>query len=172
MSFPPLALDFQTTLAAWRRVPRLRARIQAAARATAEHLPSPLRSPATATILLTGNAKVRQLNFDFRGIDKPTNVLSFPQFSPGELRSLGKKKETVELGDIALAYQTVVAEAKTEGKPLLDHAAHLVIHGLLHLFGYNHEQDTPAARMEKAEREIMNSLGLPDPYAPFEENFR
>jgi probable rRNA maturation factor len=168
-----ITLDFRITHAAWRRLPRLRARMQAAALATSAHLPASLRIPSAATILLTGDAKVRQLNFDFRGIDKPTNVLSFPQFSPTEIRRLGKNKEIVELGDIALAYQTVAAESKKESKFLMDHATHLVIHGLLHLLGYNHEQETFAKRMEKAEGEIMKSLGLSDPYAPSsEENIR
>jgi probable rRNA maturation factor len=158
-------LDFQIALPSWRKIPRLRSRLLAAARATAEHLGQGLRAPATATVLLAGNAKVRQLNHDFRGIDKTTNVLSFPQHSPRDVRKLARKAEALELGDIALAYQYVVAEAKNEDKPLLDHATHLLIHGLLHLFGYNHDEDAEAVRMEKAEIKIMKSLGLPHPYA-------
>jgi probable rRNA maturation factor len=159
-------LDIQTTVAAWRRFPRLCARLQSAAQATLDRVPSALRFPAQASVLLTGNAKVRQLNRDFRGTDQATNVLSFPQFSPAEIRRFRKQKDIVQLGDIALAYQYVAAEAKREDKLLIDHATHLVIHGLLHLFGYDHGRDGESALMEKMEIEIMKSLGLPDPYAP------
>ncbi|MDR3423934.1 MAG: rRNA maturation RNase YbeY [Alphaproteobacteria bacterium] len=166
MPDPSPLLDIQTTVASWRRVPRLRARLQKAAQATLAHLPQKLRFPVSATILLAGNAKVRQLNNDFRGIDKPTNVLSFPQFSPADLPRLGKRGEIIELGDIAIAYQYVVAEAKADNKLLTDHLTHLIIHGLLHLFGYNHLNNRDAEQMENLETKIMNSLGLPDPYAP------
>ena len=165
MPIPRPLLDFQITVASWRRISRLRARLQLAAQATIDRLPKTMRFPVTATVLLTGNAKVRQLNHDFRGLDKATNVLSFPQFSPTELSHLGKQKNVVELGDIALAYQYVVAEAKSDNKLLIDHITHLVIHGLLHLFGYDHTKDRDARQMEKLEIEIMDALGLQDPYA-------
>jgi probable rRNA maturation factor len=164
----PLALlDFQITVAAWRRIPRLRARLLAAAQTTVNYLPKKFRVPFTATILLTGNAKVRQLNHDFRGIDKLTNVLSFPQFDPDALPKHGKQKYRIELGGIALAYQYIAAEAKNDDKILINHIIHLVIHGILHLFGYDHMGDKEAAAMEKREIKIMKALGLPDPYAPF-----
>lgn len=159
-------LEFQVTLASWRRVPRLRARLQLAAQTTLDHLPKKLHFPFTATVLLTGNAKVRQLNHDFRGMDKATNVLSFPQYDPAELPRLAKQKGPVELGDIALAYQYVVSEAKNDNKLLINHITHLVIHGLLHLFGYDHLNDKDAGQMEKLEIEIMRELDLPNPYAP------
>ncbi len=161
-----IVLDIQRPLAAWSRIPRLGARLQKAAQAVAERASAPRTLSASATVLLAGNARVRQLNCDFRGIDKATNVLSFPQFSR---RGLGrqKAKTAVELGDIALAYQYVVAEAKKEGKPLPDHVTHLVIHGLLHLLGYDHGNEKDASRMERKEIEIMKALGLPDPYAPY-----
>jgi len=164
---PPLmlVLDIQTPVSSWKRVPQLRARLQKAAQATQAYLPALTRVSATATILLTGNTKVRQLNFDFRGINRATNVLSFPQFLPQELRTK-KQKAPIALGDIALAYQYVASEASTENKLLIDHVTHLVVHGLLHLFGYDHIRDTDARRMEKAEIEIMKSLGLSNPYAP------
>ena len=166
MPDPTASLDFQITLAAWRRVPRLRTRLQQAAQATLDHLPKKLRFPATATVLLAGNAKIRLLNHDFRGIDQATNVLSFPQFSPEALPRLGKQKNAVELGDIALAYHYVAAEAKKDGRLLIDHITHLVIHGFLHLFGYDHLCDHDAEKMEKLEIKIMKALSLPDPYAP------
>ena len=158
-------LDIQTTIAGWRRIPRLRARLLQAASATADHLPKKLRFPFTCNVLLTSDARLRQLNRDFRGIDKATNVLSFPQFSPAELPKLGKYGEMVELGDIALAYQYIVAEARRDHKLLINHVTHLVIHGLLHNFGYDHMMKAPAEDMEKLEIKIMRSLGLPDPYA-------
>lgn len=167
---PTLTLEIQITALAWRQIPRLCARLQQAARAVSEHRSASLRFSATATILLASDAKVRQLNFDFRGINKPTNVLSFPQFSPQELRRLKKHNETVELGDIALAYGRMAAEAKIEGKRPMDHATHLVVHGLLHLLGHDHVREKDAKRMEKTEIEIMKSLGAPDPYAPSNEN--
>ncbi|MDD3370603.1 MAG: rRNA maturation RNase YbeY [Alphaproteobacteria bacterium] len=160
-----ISLDFQITVPSWTRLPRLRARLKEAAQATAQYLGSSLRAPASATILLSGNARIRQLNFDFRGMDRPTNVLSFPQFSPPEIARLAKKNDEIELGDIALAYQYVSREARDEEKKAIDHTTHLVIHGLLHLFGYDHQKESAAEKMEKAERTIMKSLGLPDPYA-------
>ena len=159
-----LTLVIQITDPAWRRLPRLRARLQQAAQATSKQIPASLRFPATATILLASDAKVRQLNFDFRGVNKPTNVLSFPQYLPQELRRLKKQNKAVELGDIALAYGRMAAVAKIEGKQPIDHATHLVIHGLLHLLGYDHVRDKDAKQMEKAEIKIMKSLDLPNPY--------
>jgi len=165
MPDPAASLDFQIEVASWKRIPRLRARLQQAAQVTAEHLPKKYRFPFTATVLLTGNAKVRQLNHDFRGMNKPTNVLSFPQFLPAELPKLGKHKGMAEIGDIALAYQYIVSESNKNHNVLINHVTHLVIHGLLHLFGYNHEHDNEADIMEKLEIKIMRALGLPDPYA-------
>ncbi len=162
----PQLLDFQITLEAWRRIPGLRPRLQKAAQTVIEHLPRARQFPWTATILLAGNAKVRQLNRDFRGMNKPTNVLSFPQFRPAALKRLPRPKEAVEIGDIALAYQYIVAEAKKDHKILIDHITHLVIHGLLHLLGYDHLEEREAVRMEKLEIKIMKAMGLADPYAP------
>ena len=161
------SLDLQITVAGWRQIPHLRTRLQQAARATARHLPKKLRFPFTATVLLTSNARLRQLNRDFRDIDKPTNVLSFPQFSPVELTKYGKKRGIVGVGDIALAHQYIVAEAHRDHKILINHVTHLVVHGLLHNFGYDHRVKAEAEIMEKLEIKIMKSLGIPDPYADF-----
>jgi len=106
-------------------------------------------------ILLTDNAHVRELNVRFRGKDTATNVLSFP--APPNARDL--------LGDIALAYGVCATEAEAQGKSLADHLRHLTIHGVLHLFGYDHEIDSEAEAMETLERRILAGLGVADPYS-------
>ena len=106
-------------------------------------------------VLLTDDASIRTMNATWRGIDKPTNVLSFPS---GE--SAGP-----HLGDIAIACETVTREAANENKTFLDHLAHLSIHGYLHLIGFDHETDRDAERMEHLEMRILASLGIADPYA-------
>jgi probable rRNA maturation factor len=106
-------------------------------------------------VLLTDDAAVRDLNARFRGQDKPTNVLSFP--APENPEGL--------LGDLALARGVLVREASEQGKPLAHHLQHLVIHGVLHLIGYDHETDGDAERMESLERQLLADLGVPDPYA-------
>ena len=116
MPDPAASLEFQITVAAWRRIPRLRARLQQAVQVAWEHLPKKLHFPVHATLLLTGNAQIRQLNRDFRGMDQPTNVLSFPQFSPQELPKIGKQKRPVPIGDIAIAYAYSIKECRKNNK--------------------------------------------------------
>lgn len=109
-------------------------------------------------IALSNDADIRELNARFRGQDKPTNVLSFPAVS-------GFSDETdAPSGDIIVAYETVSREAADEGKPLHHHLAHLTVHGLLHLAGYDHLDDGEAERMEALERRILAILEIPDPY--------
>ncbi|HWY64171.1 MAG TPA: rRNA maturation RNase YbeY, partial [Rhizomicrobium sp.] len=103
------------------------------------------------TILLADDKKLRALNQDFRGKDKPTNVLSFPG---GDGYA----------GDIAIAYGVTVKEAKEAAKSVADHAAHLVVHGVLHLAGYDHERPKDAKVMEPLEVKILARLGIADPY--------
>jgi probable rRNA maturation factor len=148
----------------WLQIRGLSLRLEKAAVATLAHLPASLRFPATATLLLTTDAAIRRLNRDFRGMDKATNVLSFPQYEPADLRRLKTSKTAVEMGDIAIAYQYMVVEAKKDHKILINHVTHLFIHGLLHLFGYDHLDDRDAERMERLETKIMAALDLPDPY--------
>ena len=108
-------------------------------------------------VLLTDDAAIRRLNATWRGIDKPTNVLSFP--------APPMRATPAPLGDIAIAYETTAREAEAEGKPLAHHLAHLAVHGFLHLLGHDHQKDGEAEAMERLEREVLGRLGVPDPYA-------
>jgi probable rRNA maturation factor len=116
---------------------------------------------AEVAILFTSDDEVAALNRDWRGKPKPTNVLSFP--APEGL--LMPEGEPRFLGDIALALGVVKREAEEQGKPLPHHTAHLVVHGLLHLLGLDHETEPAAEAMEALEIRIMGRLGIPDPYA-------
>jgi probable rRNA maturation factor len=107
------------------------------------------------TVLLTDDETVRDLNDRFRHKNSATNVLSFP----------AHETATGHLGDIALAYGVCAREAEEQGKPLSAHLQHLVAHGVLHLLGYDHEDEADAQVMEDLERQILSKLGLPDPYA-------
>jgi len=104
------------------------------------------------SLLLTDNAHIQQLNRDFRDQDKPTNVLSFPDGEAGYL------------GDIAIALQTIEAEAKDQDKDFYHHFIHMVIHGLLHLKGYDHDTDAQAEEMEALEIKILADIGIKNPY--------
>jgi len=115
-------------------------------------------APGTVTIVLTDDARIHDLNRRFREKDKATNVLSFPAAAhPGQ--------EVTELGDVVLGHETVLAEAREAGLPVADHLRHLVVHGCLHLFGYDHEDDADAEEMEALEVGILATLGVSDPYA-------
>jgi probable rRNA maturation factor len=123
-----------------------------------------------AAVLLADDATLRDLNRRFRGQDKPTNVLSFPaqddsarHAGAGSPRLAGEEPRS--WGDVALAFETVAREAAEQGKSLADHLSHLVVHGLLHLFGHDHEEAAAAERMEALERRILRGLGIADPYA-------
>lgn len=103
----------------------------------------------------------RRLNREHRGVDAPTNVLAFPAWDP-EMRV--PADAPVLLGDVVLALETVAREASEQDKPIADHLRHLVVHGVLHLLGYDHMTPTQAAVMEALERSILVELGVPDPY--------
>jgi probable rRNA maturation factor len=121
-------------------------------------------SPAnySVSIALLSDAEVRGLNKAFRGKDAPTNVLSFPSSASAHARC--RESEPLFLGDVALAYETVVSEASAQGKTVIQHAAHLVVHGVLHLAGFNHDGEADAERMEAAEGAVLARIGIPDPY--------
>jgi probable rRNA maturation factor len=116
--------------------------------------------PGTApelSVVFTNDASIQRLNAEWRGKDAPSNVLSFPQRRPGKSGRL--------LGDVVLAAETVRREAALAEKPLEDHMAHLLIHGYLHLLGFDHQVEVDAEKMEQLERVALKSLGLDDPYA-------
>ena len=117
-----------------------------------------LPGPAVVSVKLTDDAEQRRLNRDYRGKDASTNVLSFPigDAAPGGGPMI--------LGDVVLAFETVAREAAEQNKPRADHLRHLVVHGVLHLLGFDHETDAEAEVMEAREREILAGLGVPDPY--------
>lgn len=115
--------------------------------------------PAEACVALVDDATMRRLNGQFRAKDKPTNVLSFP--APAPAMPVG----TRVLGDIALGFETVMREVAEQGKAPADHVRHLVLHGLLHLMGHDHETDADAEVMEALEIEILTGLGQSNPYA-------
>jgi probable rRNA maturation factor len=133
---------------AWRSHRGLQARLVSAAEAAARA--GKLRGDFT--ILLASDARLKRLNHDFRGKNKPTNVLSFPSGAKGYH------------GDIAIAHGVTAAEARAAGKKFADHASHLVVHGVLHLAGYDHETERDARRMESLEVKVLAMIGIADPY--------
>jgi probable rRNA maturation factor len=118
------------------------------------------------SVRLTSDEEVHELNRRYRGKDKPTNVLSFPMVQPDLLETVSQNSDDGELllGDIVLAHGVCAAEAAEKGVPLEAHAAHLIVHGTLHLLGYDHQGSVEAEEMESLERDIMAGLGLHDPY--------
>jgi probable rRNA maturation factor len=147
------------TAAAWKRaVPELEAQIRKAARAALMQV-KPRRGRSEITVRLSGDRDVRRLNRDFRGKDKPTNVLSFPS---GD--EMPPRRGPLLLGDIVIAYGTVAREAAAQGKPIRDHLLHLVVHGVLHLLGHDHQRRAEAARMERIETDLLARFGISDPY--------
>jgi probable rRNA maturation factor len=122
---------------------------------------------ATISLLLADDRTVQDLNREWRGKDMPTNVLSFPatDTGAGETPVAEFAGVPLELGDIALGFETCAREAATQGKPLAHHVEHLVVHGVLHLLGYDHAGEEEAERMEGLETRILAGLGVPDPYA-------
>ena len=123
-------------------------------------------------VLACDDARIADLNCDFRDKPTPTNVLSWPSAErsaaePGALPDLPVPADGPmprELGDIAIAWETCQREARAAGKPIAEHVTHLLVHGVLHLLGYDHVRDKDATLMERMETEILGKMGLPDPY--------
>ncbi|SIQ70281.1 probable rRNA maturation factor [Rhizobium sp. RU20A] len=117
------------------------------------------RQPVEVSLVFTNDAEIRTINAQWRGFDKPTNVLSFPAspIQPGDMPG-------PMLGDIIIAQETVAREASEQEKPFEAHLTHLLVHGFLHLFGYDHVDEDDAEEMEGLETRILAGLGLSDPY--------
>jgi probable rRNA maturation factor len=146
----------------WQKEPDAETVIQRAVATAAEMVDADV-DEAELSVMLTDDAGIRTLNSNWRGIDKPTNVLSFPALQPAGAG--GPEDAPRMLGDIAIAYETTRREADDEQKSFDHHLSHLAVHGFLHLIGYEHEKDDEAEAMETLEQEILAQLGIPDPYA-------
>jgi len=149
------AVDIQVQSPLWQAEPAAEKTVRAAILAAAATTSTAGNEVA---ILLTGDKAIRALNRQWRGIDKPTNVLSFP--AAVTQTSIGAKF----YGDIVMAYETLKRECDDEDRVFLHHLAHLTIHGFLHLIGYGHEVDAEAEEMEGLESKIMMRMKLPDPW--------
>jgi len=149
-----VAVEIAIEAGDWEKLPHP---ADTARRAAAAALASAGLHDGEVGILLTDDAYVRALNRKWRAKDEPTNVLSFvsPFSEPGEPRFLG---------DVVIAFETVLREAEAEGKPAHHHLAHLVVHGVLHLVGHDHASDNEAEAMERKERAALATVGVPDPY--------
>jgi probable rRNA maturation factor len=166
-----LAVDVLIEAQAWRTLPEaediVRRAIAAAATSGVE-IRRPNARPRKRRrvgwglcILLSDDEEIARLNGQWRGQQKPTNVLSFP----APARYCAGPNEKTPLGDIAIAYETLAREAEENGAEVSNHLSHLVVHGFLHLLGYDHHMDDEAERMERLERDILARMGVDDPYA-------
>lgn len=149
---PAVEIDVQSPL--WDAQPGAESAVRAAVAAAAAHS----TSGGEVSILLTDDSAVRELNREWRGIDKATNVLSFP--APETM----SKGAAGILGDIVIAYETLARESTDEDRDFLHHLTHLTVHGYLHLVGYDHQDDAQATDMEALESKIMTHMQLPDPW--------
>ena len=122
------------------------------------------KRPVELSVRLTSDSEVRALNEQWRGKDKPTNVLSFPMVDAEDLSTANVAGPELLLGDIVLARGVCMAEATDKGIGVEDHAAHLIVHGTLHLLGYDHHEDSEATDMEAREVRALRRMGIADPY--------
>ena len=157
-----VTVDIQRAAAGWKVVERVTAKVRKAALRTISMSGVSVMRGAEIAISLSDDKRVQAANLEWRAIDKPTNVLSFPG-ADGALIS-----RAPFLGDVILALETVVQEAEQEEKSLEHHLSHLVVHGVLHCLGYDHMTAADAERMEKIETLILASLAIPDPYGAAE----
>jgi len=155
-----MLIDISIEFVAWSKISGLEKLINTAALAAVFDCEEKIRNQAELSILLTSDDAMRQLNLTYRGQDKSTNVLSFP----GEPEAHSQSRSFL-LGDVVLSYQTVVAEAEQQQISLENHISHLIVHGVLHLLGHDHENDTDAHDMEHLEINILKGIGVENPYA-------
>jgi probable rRNA maturation factor len=152
-----MEIDFHLDDDAWLALPEREVLAERATRAVFEVLEAP-EPEAELSLVFTSDSAMAELNRVWRGKARPTNVLSFPA-------AVGPRAgPPALLGDIVLAAGVVSAEARAQAKPLANHTAHLIIHGVLHLLGHDHGDDAQAEAMERLEAQVMARLGLPDPY--------
>jgi len=163
----PLDLDISFSSRRWlEALPDVEDRCHRAAQAAFGAAGPDNLGGAEVSIVLGDDEQVRALNRTYRGMDKSTNVLSFANIDSADLAAVQSGGGApVLLGDIIVAYGVAVAEACAEAKSLADHLSHLVVHGTLHLLGYDHQDDSEADRMEQLERSVLGRLGVDDPYA-------
>lgn len=157
------AIDIIVESALWRAQPDAEATVR---RALTQAAAAMSTGHAELAVVLTDNSAIRTLNREWRGIDEPTNVLSFPARPADPARKQAREAGGAPgfLGDIVLAYETVAQEAAADGKPFDHHLAHLAVHGFLHLLGFDHEHDNDAEAMEELELKILARLNVADPY--------
>jgi probable rRNA maturation factor len=164
---PPQAaprLDIIVDSPLWKAQRGVRAVLQ---RAIAEAAAMAATTGGELAIVLTDDSAIRALNRDWRGKDQPTNVLSFPAPDDVPARRAGAPRGRVRLlGDIVIAYETMVREALAERRPFRHHLAHLAVHGFLHLVGHDHEAEAEADAMEALEIAVLTRLAVPNPYVP------
>lgn len=167
-----LAIHVDEASTRWKRAfPKMIDKIEQAAAAAFLGAKKPAafqRRQFEINVILTDDATIKKLNHDYRGKSKPTNVLSFPQLNLHKFKRTSLEifpaKTAIPLGDVVMAFQTIQREAREQDKPLEHHVAHLTVHGVLHLLGYDHMRAKDAKTMEKRECDILASLGYPDPY--------
>ena len=150
--------DIEQESPLWDEFPDAEAIAERALQIAGQKLSDQFRDGAELSILLSDDDHIRSVNQEWRGIDKPTNVLSFPAVD------VNKISKAPFLGDIIIAYETVKREAESESKAFADHFTHLVIHGFLHLLGYDHIEESDAEKMESLEVDLLAELNIPDPY--------
>ena len=153
-----LKVEFVATSPQWRAALAARTLARQAIAASLAECGVALLPGAELCVHLVDDARVRDLNARWLGLDEATNVLSFPTVEPAHV------DQARLLGDIVLGFETMAREAGAEGKPLADHYRHLVVHGFLHLIGFGHETDDEAQRMEAMETRILARLGVADPH--------
>lgn len=163
---PNVAVDILIESEGWRMLPEAEDVVRRAIAFAAASIVEFRHRNVELSVLLCDDETIARLNSCWRGQQKPTNVLSFPAPPQGG-RAPG---EDVPLGDIAIAYETLTREAAESGKTASDHLSHLVVHGFLHLLGYDHHMDDEAERMERLERDILARIGIADPYAACDAN--
>jgi probable rRNA maturation factor len=154
-------IEINLSAAAWESFDSLEGLVRRCVDASLAETRAKLFEGCELSVTFCDDAEIQELNAEWRGKDKPTNVLSFP--TPGKLAARPL------LGDIVIAYETVAREAAEQDKTLSEHTAHMVIHGFLHLIGYDHETAAEAEEMEGLERRIASRLDLRDPYAEGED---